>query len=82
MGELVEGGGVEDVPPVLKDAFFIGKSRAREREKRVRTFIVSSQPHVTMMNSTAVSLIAHLRRKVIGRSDASVGFWLAAIIAC
>lgn len=81
MGELVQGGGVEDVPPVLKDAF-IYLEREREREKRVRTFIVSSQPHVTMMNSTAVSMVAHLRRKVIGRSDASVGFWLAAIIAC
>ena len=81
MGELVEGGGVEDVPPVLKDAFLLARV-AREREKRVRTFIVSSQPHVTMMNSTAVSMVAHLRRKVIGRSDASVGFWLAAIIAC
>ena len=79
----MEGGGVEDVPPVLKDAF-ISKSRENEkdREERVRTFIVSSQPHVTMMNSTAVSMVAHLRRKVIGRSDASVGFWLAAIIAC
>ena len=79
----MQGGGVEDVPPVLKDAFLLARvAREREREKRVRTFIVSSQPHVTMMNSTAVSMVAHLRRKVIGRSDASVGFWLAAIIAC
>ena len=41
MGELVQGGGVEDVPPVLKDAF-IGKSRERERE--TRTYLYSVEP--------------------------------------
>lgn len=47
-----------------------------------RSFMVSSQLHVAMMNSTAVSLVAHLRRKAFGSSDASVDFLLAAISAC
>jgi len=85
LGELVEGGGVEDVPPVLnKDAFIYLETsrRENEREKRVCTFMVSSQPHVAMKNSTTASLVAHLRRKVFGSSDALVGFLLPAIIAC
>ena len=39
----MEGGGVEDVPPVLKDAFLLARV-ARERERETRTYLYSVEP--------------------------------------
>jgi hypothetical protein len=44
LGELVEGGGVEDVPPVLETRLFIYLEMSVAREGETRTYLDGVEP--------------------------------------